>query len=526
MDEAAPRYASLRDYARLLRTQWPLIVLPAVLAVLAALAYSLHQTPSYQAEAQVMIQDETQQLSLLGTPVGTSTSVSPGAIVAQTIDTPGLARAVRHSLRTRIPAAALMGDVTLSVDATTGLLDVTATSTDATFSAKLANAYAGHIAGRTSSSVRHQFATAAHVLQRRLGQLSPSGSGDAGERATLLDEISRLQFLQATSTPGQVVRTAVTPGAPSSPNPARDAGLGLAVGLLIGLIAAFVRDALDGRVRRSSEISDELGLRLLGQVRGAALGQAVDPAAAAHNGTRVDVESFRILRDNVELLTSGRATGVVLVTSTLPEEGKSTVAASLARASAAAGRRTVLVDADLRRPALAARLGIRPAPGLTEYLVGKVESGDVERQVPLAAPASSNGNNGNHAESNGRGVVTQLTCIPAGYPHTGAAELLTSPRMGELLTELASAHDVVIVDSAPLLPVADTRTLLGLADAVVMCVRSGRTTQEQLRAAGAALTRVPADAAGVVVTDVRAGDAAAGQSVYATYYGDAGQPTD
>jgi receptor protein-tyrosine kinase len=524
MDEAAPRYASLGDYLRLLRTQWLVILVPTVLAVAAALAYSLHQTPSYQAEAQVQIQDESQQLSLLGTPVPTSTAPTGPAIVAQTASTPRLARAVRHSLRTRIPAAVLMGAISLSVDPATGLLDVTATSPKAGFSAKLANAYATQIAGETTRSVHHQFATAGHVLQRRLGQLNPTASGDAGERATLEDEISRLQFLQATSTPGQVARAAVAPGAPTSPNPARNAGLGLAVGLLIGLIAAFVRDGLDGgKMRRSSDISDKLGLRVLGQVRGTALGQTFDPARAERNGARVDVEAFRILRDNVELLTSGSGEGVVLVTSSLPEEGKSTVAASLARASAAAGRRTLLIEADLRRPALAKRLGIRTAPGLTEYLVGKVESGDVIHPVPGATDGSANGNGG---ESNGRSAGSQLACIPAGYPQDGAAELLSSPRMGELLTEVASAYDLVIVDSAPLLPVADTRRLLGLANAVVLCVRAGRTTEEQLRESGAALARVPADAAGVVVTDARAGDAPSGHGVYATFYGGAERPAE
>jgi polysaccharide biosynthesis transport protein len=533
MDEQTPRYTNLRDYGRMLRKQWLVIVIPVVIAVAAALAFSLHQTATYDAEAQVLIQDETQQLALLGSSAApSSTAAGTAAIVAQTVSTPALAASVRRKLRTRIPAADLMGAVSLSVDSTTGLLDVRANSGTARFAAALANAYAARIAGVTTGSVRRQLAIASRTLKQRLSQLRSTAGGVAGERANLLDDISRLEFLQATGAPGQVVRAATPPASPASPRPARNVGLGLIAGLLIGLIAAFLREAFDRRMRGSTEIADQLGLRLVGHVHGKSLGKAIHPDMGSRRDLAGDVETFRILRTNVELLLGEHPRRSVLVTSALPEEGKSTVAASLALASAAAGRKTLLLEADLRRPSLAERLGIPSSPGLSDYLLGLAEASTVVRSVHvqgagarIAHGATSNGHNGNstgngYAARGGLAAIASanLSCLPAGQLHGGSAELLASTRMRELLDDVMSAHDVVILDTAPLLPVADTLPLLSQAGAVILCVRSGQTTHEQTEAAREALVRVAPEITGVVVTDVRPRDEAGGRGLYPYRY--------
>jgi Mrp family chromosome partitioning ATPase/capsular polysaccharide biosynthesis protein len=534
MADDQPRYTSLRDYARLLRKQWVLVVVPMVVAGVAALAYTLHATATYSTRAQVLIQDESRQLALLGTPVLSSSA----GILAETANTPGLAVAVRRRLHAHVPIATLMGDVSLSIDASTGLLDVNATAPTARFAATVANGYAHRIAATTTAAAQRQFASAARVLRRRLSQLSASATANAGERATLQDEISRVEFLQATSTPAQLVSAAVRPSSPASPKPARDVGLGLLAGLLIGVIAAFVRESFDRRIRASGQIAGEVGLPVVGHVRRATLGRAVRPWQTGDREAAGDVETFRILRSNLDLLLAGHDAGPVLVTSPLPEEGKSTVAASLALASAAAGRRTLLIEADLRRPSLAKRLGIGATPGLADYLSGRAESQAVKRPVPMArgiaatvAAANGNGNgNGNghhdgdadHAAVNGA-VAPGLVCIPAGHVRSGAAELLASSRMRELLDDATAAYELVILDTPPLLPVSDTLGLLPGAGAVILCVRSGQTTREQIQAASDALGRVRPAVSGLVVTGVRASDDAGGQGLYPYRYSYAGR---
>jgi polysaccharide biosynthesis transport protein len=300
-----------------------------------------------------------------------------------------------------------------------------------------------------------------------------------------------------------------------------------------------VREAFDRRIRASGQIAGEVGLPVVGHVRRRTLGRAVLPWQTGDREAAGDVETFRILRNNLDLLLAGHPEGPVLVTSALPEEGKSTVAASLALASAAAGRRTLLVEADLRRPSLAKRLGIGPTPGLADYLSGRAESQEVMRPVPMprgiafALNGNANGSGSGSANGNGNGSANgtgsghhgspNLVCMPAGHVGGGAAELLASSRMRELLADVTSVYDVVILDTAPLLPVGDTLGLLAQARAVMLCVRSGQTTREQIQAARETLGRVRPAVSGLVVTGVRARDDAGGQGLYPYRYSYAGR---
>jgi succinoglycan biosynthesis transport protein ExoP len=516
MDDA-PRYASLRDYLLLLRRRWMLIALPAVLGAAAAFAFSAATSKTYVAEAQILVQDETQQLTLLGTSVApnSGTSISP-VIVAQTVETPALARAVRRRLGGSVPAAELTGGISLSVNSTSGLLTVTATEGSARAAAAVANAYAAAISAKTTAGARARITRAARALQRRLSQLSPRLASNQGERSNLLDEISRLDFLRATSSAGQVAQRAIPPSAPSSPKTTRNAALGLLAGLLVGVILAFLRDGFDSRLKGSEAIADELGFPLIGQVRASSMGKAIQPRLIADRDTAGDVETFRILRNNLELLTNGAARPA-LVTSALPEEGKSTVATSVALAVAAAGRRTLLVEADLRRPSLARRLELEPSPGLMEYLQGRAGPEEILRSLPVRATDALD-SSGEHPEQ-GTPLAQPLVVIPAGEPSGASTELLASERMRVLLDEVSDVYELVIVDSAPLLPVADTLQLLPMVGRVLLCARSGRATRQLAQAVRRALGPIDDGAVGVVVTDLHERDE---PSMYQHYYSDAG----
>jgi capsular exopolysaccharide synthesis family protein len=512
----APRYSTLRDYLHLLRKQWLLILVPMIVGAAAAYYFSNRDHKVYKTTAAVSIQDETQILQLLGAQSSQGSATNNSAVVvAQTIDTPQLARRVRHRMKTHIDPGALQGMVSLGVDAASGLVIVTSSTENAGLAADVANAYASQIADDTTADARHQFSSAIDSLQGRLKKLSPKDPATVGERADLQTEITRLQFLHSNSTPGQVARSAQAPASPVSPKPTREAALGLGAGLLVGLILAFLRESLDRRLRGAGEIQAELGYRVIGQLRDQTLGQAVKPSSVMERDQAGDVETFRILRRNVDFLAPGPEGRVILVTSALPEEGKSTVAASLALAAAASGRRTLLIEADLRRPALAGRLEIKPAPGLSEYLAGRAEPHDVLQTIPVAAPESAA--NGNSAAD----PDNVLVCVPAGAVSSRSAELLSSNRMASLLREVRQVYDLVLVDSAPLLPVADTLELLPHVAGVVFCVRSGRTTRDQARAAKAALSAVPPDSIGIVVTGLQRRDEPAGYGLYPYYYSEA-----
>jgi polysaccharide biosynthesis transport protein len=516
MNDDAPRYTSLGDYLSLVRKRWGLIVVPAVIAAAVAWFVSERATPTYNATASVAIQDETRLLEFLGVSVfaGNAPGTNP-VIVAQTADTPALAEAVRQQLHTPLPASALRSAVSLSVNSTSGLVEVTAGANTGPLAAQIANAFAKQIAVTTTATAKQQLATATTTLRQRLGRLNPTSATAAPERANVEADISRLEFLQANATPGDVASIADVPGSPSSPKKLRNTGLGLLAGALLGLILAFVTESLDPRLRGSAAVRSELRYPVVGEVRARALGRAIQPSSVTDREAAGDVETFRIMRRKVDLLGGEGVHRAIVVTSALPEEGKSTVASSLALAAAVTGRRTLLIEADLRRPSLAGMLGIAPAPGLTEFLLGEAGPQDVLQTIPVESPGRApNGSGPPEHSDEARNV---LVCIPAGGPSSRSAELLGSARMQTLLRDVRQVYDLVVVDTPPLLPVADTLELLPLVDGVILCVRSGHTTRQQAHAVKEALAQFPDEATGLVVTGLLRRDEPGG-GLYAYSY--------
>jgi succinoglycan biosynthesis transport protein ExoP len=301
----------------------------------------------------------------------------------------------------------------------------------------------------------------------------------------------------------EIVQAATPPTSTASPRPVRNTLIGLALGLVLGLLAAFGRDALDRRVRSSHEVYDELGLPVLGRVSHTALGQP----GLVRNGkapmSDADFEAFRVLRMNLAYLAKGEPVSSVLVTSGLPEEGKSTVSAALASAAVLAGQRTLLVECDLRRPCFAQRFAIQPQPGLTDYLLGNANPQDILQTVELSEPVRVNGSAAAPPASDSAGT---LVCIAGGTLVSNPAELLIGERFKDFLEKVSKAYDLVVLDASPLLAVVDPMEILPRVDAAIICVRAQQTTREQARAARVALSSLPERPMGAVLTGMRRGD--------------------
>jgi capsular exopolysaccharide synthesis family protein len=206
-----------------------------------------------------------------------------------------------------------------------------------------------------------------------------------------------------------------------------------------------------------------------------------------------DLEAFRIMRQNFQYMAAEPLRSV-LVTSAMPEEGKSTVAVGLATALATGGRRTLLLDCDLRRPVVSRRLGLPQEPGLTDYLTGNAALGDVVHKLQTPLPSL-----------NGAAALGDqgLACITAGTSPPRPAELLASDRFQRFLAELSQSYDTVVLDSAPLLTVADSLALVPTVDSVLVCVRLHQSRRDHVRAAQHALGRLPERPMAVVLTAAR-----------------------
>ncbi|HEY0238636.1 MAG TPA: polysaccharide biosynthesis tyrosine autokinase, partial [Friedmanniella sp.] len=273
----------------------------------------------------------------------------------------------------------------------------------------------------------------------------------------------------------QVVSGPTLASSPVSPDLKKFFALGLLAGLVLGALLAVLRDLLDVSVRSSGAAAEVVGAPTLAVVD-------EDP------DVRARAEAIRQLRTNLAFLraavpgTAGSSGAeVVVVTSALGGEGKTTTALDLARAVAETGERVLLVEADLRRPRLGAALHLEPGPGLSEVLAG---------QVAAAAAIRPGG-------------VDGLDVLPAGTVPPNPAELLGSARMGDAVATLRGAYDRVLLDAAPLLPVTDAAVCSTVADGVLLVVRWGRTRRAEVAEAVAMLEQVHATVLGSVLNGRR-----------------------
>ena len=513
----APRYLTLRDYLRVLRSHGFLIVLITAVFGGATYLFVSEQTPEYSAEASLSFKDPTAEFQFVGVNP-TDSGVPPAeraAVKAETATRPEILSELRRRLDNRVSTEALESMVRARAAARTNLVVLEARSSSPEFAASVVNAFARAVQQVETEATEQQFSRAAKSLRvefARARRREPLGA--AYIRALAEQTIARLQAIRDFGRPVEILRLARVPDRPVSPHKVRDPIFGALLGLALGILAAFVRDSLDVRFRNPRQIQSELGIPLLGQVASSAFKVPKPGANGVGQLSETDLESFHILRANLDFLNREAPPRSVAVTSAVPEEGKSTVAAALAYASAVVGRKTLLVECDLRRPSLARRLGIPPTPGLSEFLAGLAQSTEVLQTV--AIPSASANGSGEDGGATGPGAGFQ--CILAGGHAASPVELFGSERFRDFLAVVARAYDLVVLDCGPLLPVADTLEILPSVDALLLCVRASRTTRDQAKAARAALSRVRDRPTGLVVTGIDARPEYYG-------YGDAGAET-
>ncbi len=280
------------------------------------------------------------------------------------------------------------------------------------------------------------------------------------------------------SVAAKVFQPAQAPADLVAPRPTLYAIFGVVLGLLAGFGAAVVRSALDTRVKGRNQLEEMLGSPVLGIIgRDPKIRQSpLVMYGAPHTPL---AEAFRQLRTNVQFTDIDRQRKSILVTSATSGEGRTTTVCNLGLALAEAGARVVIVDADLRNPAIAACLGIEGTPGLTDVLLNAVS---LEEAVHPIGPT--------------------LDALPSGLCPPNPSELLGSDRMADLLMALRRRYDIVLIDTAPLLPVTDAAVLAPNVDGVLVLARHGQAHVQDVVAARDALHAVSARILGSVLTMV------------------------
>jgi Mrp family chromosome partitioning ATPase/capsular polysaccharide biosynthesis protein len=494
---------TLSDYLRVLRRSRWLILAVTVACGALGVAYVALKTPTYEATAQEAINDPAQDLAKLGTQAGTAQlPLQLAASHAPDVTRPAVLQAVKKDLRRNESLSDLRSLVSVGVDPNAFTVKITADASDADEAAAIANAFAEADSRVSTAEARDRYAAQADKLSDKLEGKSPS---DLAALAVNANRISTLQGLATTAQPVVVSSAAQAPDSPTSPQPGRDITAATIFGFLLGIGLAYARTVLDRRLRDSSGVEEVFGYPVLARLRNNIFGHTGSSSDAEVNNLGpldpIDGEAFRMLRENLRYLAIDRDLRTIVVTSAIPEEGKSSVAACLAMANAAAGKRTLLVECDLRRRVLADRFGIDEAPGLSDYLAGRNAPADVLQRVSVPGATVEHGIDVAWAEAENGSEPQSLVCITAGSAPPRPADVLSSGRFAAFLEQVAKVYERVIIDSPPLLPVADTLEIVPQADCVLMCVRLNRTTRDQARAAKESLDHLPDRPVGLVITD-------------------------
>ncbi len=335
----------------------------------------------------------------------------------------------------------------------------------------------GEVAGSISASADPGSST----IRVSVSSGSPQRAQDIAN-AVVAAAAKEASLLESNGTQTSTVRmtpinSAVLPTAPSSPNVKRIVGEGALLGLLLGAVLAFLRRQLDTRIRRPEDIAEVTPLGIIGALpQDRALRQRRHDADVLSG---IVGEACRHLRTNLVYADPDHTPRIVLVTSPQAGEGKSTVAALLARSLAMQGEQVVLVDADLRRPTVEEFFDVDRTVGTTQVLAGDVTL--AEALVQTDAPG--------------------LFALPAGRLPHNPAEVVGSKKFDELLHELAVDHRVVI-DAPPLLPVTDAVILATRVDGVLVVTLDGMGRKEHLARALGLLGSVRANVLGVVLNGV------------------------
>ena len=281
----------------------------------------------------------------------------------------------------------------------------------------------------------------------------------------------------------RLFETATPPTAPDHPNPKQMAEIGAFGGLVVALTAVILFEVFNNRIRSAEEAQELTGLPVLGTIP---VLQSRKTLLATGKSSRLQ-ESLRVIRTNLNFVSLGQPARIVVITSALPNEGKTTLAINLATAMAEIGKRVVLVDADLRRPAIHKSLGIPNNGGLSLSLL--------ENGMPLGLAALPS--------------VPGLRVLTAGPQPPNPTEMVGSARMRALLASLVGAAgsgaamaDIVVVDTPPAAVFPDAARIAAMADATILVIDRSRAREAPVRRMRSALEQVQARMIGIVVNRV------------------------
>lgn len=455
-----------------------LVVGVMVLTLAAATLYLATADKVYEAQSELLVTPVAEDDPAL-TGLALIRSSSDPSRDVETVARLATSRAVAADVRTELSLDESPQDLADSIDASpvsqSNIVVISARENDPELAAAIANSFAENAIADRDEKLRIQLKPLIESLQARLA----TGSVRSDTAVTLTEQLTRLESLDAGGDPTIRFETsAAPPDSPVAPRPVLTIAAGLIGGLVLGLGAAFLMQAIDPRLRREEQLRERYGLPILARIPRERKG--IDPESS---GIRKSVpvplspsslsprtlEAYRGLRAMLsaaarpdrpgegEAGSPGRA---ILVTGPSPVDGKTTTAINLASSYALAGKRVILIEADFRRPKISAALKVTPRRGIGDVLLGEASLEDALVSV--------------------KPFGDELRVLPVQRPDDQVSELLSIPTARRLLDSARELADYVVVDSPPLTEVIDTLPLAHCVDDLLLVCRIGGSSLLQL----------------------------------------------
>ncbi len=494
--------SGLSHYLRVLRRGLWIVVLTTAAMTALAVYLSARQPKLFEASADVFLNTQNLAASLSDIQPPYVDPVRAAETQARLARGPAVAaRAIRDGRISGRTGADLLGQSSVATTPNADLLTFSVTDGDPAMATRLATAYAN-----AYTDYRHELDTRSLVqareeIERRMTELRAEGGQGSQLYTSLADKDQRLRTTELLQTSNASVVRAANDAAQIQPQPRRNGILAAILGLMLGVALAFLRDALNTRVRTAAEIQERLDLPLLGRVPAPPKklrGKNRLTMMASPNAP--EAEAFRILATNLDFMNIDRGASSVLITSASRGEGKSTTISNLAVAFARAGRRVVLVDLDLRRPSIQRYFNIDTDLGITNVALGRATLD----QALVRIPVLGDGREAAHASSNGGSTVGSLDVLPAGSLPPNAGEFAGSRALTDVLMQVGERADLVLVDAPPILQVSDAMMLSAKLDGMLVVTRLPEIRRPVVEELRRVLETAPIVKLGFVVTGASA----------------------
>ena len=490
-----------------------LLVVASLIAGAGALVVSLRTTPVYETKARLLVSDPPAMRTIdYGSMV--NMQVMSKTYSEMLVERPVL-EGVISQLGLKISPEGLKNNITVLPISGTQLIEIKARSTNPALAADIANALGAVFADRIRELQSQRFASSQEGLSKQIAEMEEqikqtttqlNSTADTAQKTQLearLTEYKRLysnlvtNYEQVrladvqTSTNVVISQPAIVPTKPISPKVLNNTLLGILAGAMLAILTIVIWEIMDDTLKNPDEIRKKFNLTILGII---ITHKNVSDKPTSINQPRSPVaEAFRALRTNITFAGVDAPIRKVLITSATPQDGKTTVTTNLAVTFAQGEQKTILIDADLRRPQVHRRFNLANRFGLSQMFLSDLSKLENYIQTDVAP---------------GLDVITSGPLPPNPY------ELLTSKKMGQIIDHFSSSNTMIVIDTPPVLNVSDAASLASIVDGVIVVVRPGKTRQREFQQTLEQLNKVNARVIGIILNGVDVDN-----KKYGHYYG-------